>query len=95
MLIANETNRLPLYAASREFVRRMWRDCGEIAANFANLALQDLNKKIIETLQVNSEVLNNTHEEFKTMLLGSYIKVHSFQEARGISGMKGLHNKLS
>src|SRR2546421_3277371 len=68
---------------------------GEIASNLARLALYDSNKKIIETLEVNSEVLDNIHEEFKTIVHNSGIKIHSFQEARGIAGMKGLHNKVS
>ncbi|GAB1320192.1 hypothetical protein MFIFM68171_10402 [Madurella fahalii] len=67
---------------------------GEIASNLALLALQDSNKKIIETLEVNSEVLDNIHEEFMTIADQSRIRIHSFQEARGISGMKGLHNKV-
>ncbi|KFY90176.1 hypothetical protein V498_06140, partial [Pseudogymnoascus sp. VKM F-4517 (FW-2822)] len=46
------------------------------------------------TLEVNSEVLDNIHEEFKTILSKCAIKVHSFQEAKGISGMKGLDNKV-
>ncbi|KAK3905061.1 hypothetical protein C8A05DRAFT_41968 [Staphylotrichum tortipilum] len=48
------------------------------------------NKKIIKTLEVNSEVLDNIHEEFKTIADQSRIRIHSFQEAQGISGMKGL-----
>ncbi|KAL2141563.1 hypothetical protein VTI28DRAFT_2213 [Corynascus sepedonium] len=67
---------------------------GEIASNLALLALQDSNKKIIETLEVNSEVLDNIHEKFKTIADQSRIQIHSFQEARGISGIKGLHNKV-
>jgi hypothetical protein len=56
--------------------------------------MQDSNKDIIKTLEVNSEVLDNIHEEFKTIADQSRIKIHSFQEAQGISGMKGLHNKV-
>ncbi|KAF2675937.1 hypothetical protein K458DRAFT_323244 [Lentithecium fluviatile CBS 122367] len=67
---------------------------GEIAANLARLALHDSNKKIIETMEVNSEVLDNIHEEFKTIVPEYSIKVHSFQEARGILGIKGLDNKV-
>jgi hypothetical protein len=67
---------------------------GAIASNLARLALRDSNKKIVETLEVNSEVLDNIHEEFKTIVHRSDIRVHSFQEARGITGMKGLHNKV-
>ena len=43
---------------------------------------------------MNGEVLDNIHEEFKTIVHESGIRIHSFQEARGISGMKGLHNKV-
>lgn len=68
---------------------------GDIASNFALLAMQDSNKKIIQALEVNSEILDNIHEDFKTIVDGSRMKIHSFHEARGISGMKGLHNKVS
>lgn len=43
---------------------------------------------------MNSEVLENIHEEFTTIVYDFGIKIHSFQEARGISGMKGLHNMV-
>ncbi|KAH0566370.1 hypothetical protein GP486_000228 [Trichoglossum hirsutum] len=67
---------------------------GEIASNFARLALQDSNRRIIEALEVNSEVLDNIHEEFTTIVYRSGIKIHSFQETRGITGMRGLHQKV-
>lgn len=69
-------------------------DWGQIASNMARLALQDSNKKILETLEVNNEVLDNIQETFKTIAYEDGLIVHSFQEARGISGMKGLHNKV-
>ena len=65
-----------------------------IASNLASLALQDSNKRLVQTLEVNDEVLDNIHEEFKTILSKCSIKVHSFQEAKGISGMKGLDSKV-
>ena len=67
---------------------------GQIATNLARLALQDSNKRLVEALQVNSEVLDNIHEEFKTIAFQGAIKVHSFQEARGITGMRGLEEKV-
>lgn len=67
---------------------------GQIASNLARLALQDSNKKILQTLEVNSEVLDNIHEEFKTIMSKRRIKVHSFQEGQGISGMKGMDEKV-
>jgi hypothetical protein len=68
---------------------------GEIASNLARLIQQDSNKKIVETLKVNSEVLDNIHDDFKNIVHESGIKIHSFQEGQGILGMKGLHNKVS
>lgn len=67
---------------------------GQIASNLARLALQDTNKKILQTLEVNDETLDNIHEEFKTIAFKGMIKIHSFQEARGIAGMKGLDEKV-
>jgi hypothetical protein len=67
---------------------------GQIASNLARLALQDSNKKILETLEVNNEILDNIHEEFKTIVSTRTIKVHSFQETQGITGMKGVSAKV-
>ena len=67
---------------------------GQIASNFAHLAGYDSNKKLLEALDLNSEVLDNIHEEFKTIAFKGTIKVHSFQEAHGITGMRGLENKV-
>lgn len=66
----------------------------QIASNLARLALQDSNKRLVEALEVSSEVLDNIHEEFKTIAFKGTIKVHSFQEARGITGMRGLEEKV-
>ena len=57
---------------------------GQIASNLARLALQDSNKKILESLEVNSQVLDNIQEEFKTMAHKYALRIHSFQEARGL-----------
>ncbi len=67
----------------------------EIAGNLAQLALHDSHKKIIGTLEVNSEVLDNIHEEFKSIVHQASIKVHSFQEGRGMSGIKGFDGKVN
>ena len=60
----------------------------------ASLGLQDSNKRLVQTLEVNGEELDNIHEEFKTVLGKCAIKVHFFQEAKGIFGMKGLDSKV-
>lgn len=53
-----------------------------------------MNKKILERLVVNRELLYNIDEEFKAIVLKGGIKIHSFQEAQGISGMEGLDRKV-
>ena len=67
---------------------------GEIVSNLVRLALQDSHKKIVETLKVDSEVLDNIHEQFVDVVFEHGIHIHSFQEGRGISGMIGLHEKV-
>ena len=68
---------------------------GVLVSNSANVMLQDSHKKIVETLTPNNEVLDNIHEEFKGILHESGFKIHSFQEARGLSGIKGMSGKVS
>jgi trimethylamine:corrinoid methyltransferase-like protein len=65
-----------------------------IASNLAQVALQDSNKKIVKTLEVDNEVLENIHEEFMKIVPEFKIKIHSFQERREISRIKGLNNKV-
>ena len=67
---------------------------GQIVSNLARLAFQDSNKTILKTLEVSSEVLDNIHENFKNIVFKGGIKIHSFQEAQGIAGMKGLDKKV-
>ncbi|KAH0359360.1 hypothetical protein KCU65_g10007, partial [Aureobasidium melanogenum] len=67
---------------------------GQIASNLARMALQDSNKRLLESLEVNNEVLDNIHEELKTIVFERTMKIHSFQESRGITGMKGSTEKV-
>ena len=50
---------------------------------------------MLRTLEVNSEVLDNIYEDFMTIAFKGTIKVHSFEEARGGTGVRGLEEKLS
>jgi hypothetical protein len=70
-------------------------DWGQVATNLARLVLQDSNKKILRTLEVNSEVLEYIQEEFIKIAYKEKIKIHSFYEARAITGIKGLDGKVS
>jgi hypothetical protein len=67
----------------------MYAGWGQIAANLACVALQGANKKILETLEANSEVLDNIHENFMNLVFKSGMKIHSFQEAKGMKELDG------
>lgn len=67
---------------------------GQVISNLLGVVRHDTNSKIVAALDVNSEVLDNIHEEFKTLVHTENIKIHSFQEARGLSGVKGLEKKV-
>jgi hypothetical protein len=67
---------------------------GTVVANLAKLTLQNPNTRIIETLDVNGEVLDNLADEFLHIVIDNDMKLHSFQEARGITGVKGLSGKV-
>lgn len=69
-------------------------DWGEMALNLSRLALQDSHKGIVKTLKVDSEVLDNIHGEFVKVAIARGIRIHSFQEGRGMSGVRGLHGKV-
>ncbi|KAI2626550.1 hypothetical protein GGR54DRAFT_591476 [Hypoxylon sp. NC1633] len=67
---------------------------GIIASYLASLALQDSNKYILRSLKNNGEVLDNIQTEFRRIVYKNGINVHSFYEARPISGIKGFHGKV-
>jgi hypothetical protein len=68
---------------------------GAVASRLASLTLQDSNKKFIEELEVNGEIFDNIQDEFQQIVHNGGIKIQSFQEAQGISGVKGLDGKVS
>ena len=43
---------------------------------------------------MNSKVLDNIHKEFKSIVYNHGTRIYSFQEAQGISGIKGLYKKV-
>ncbi|KAI9716824.1 MAG: hypothetical protein M1812_005164 [Candelaria pacifica] len=67
---------------------------GEIVRNVAAVSLMDSNKRILSSLEPDSEILDNIQFEFMSMLYTDGLKVHSFQEAQGVSGVKGVHGKV-
>ena len=74
--------------------RSPYAEWGQIASNIARLVLRGSDEEIIKELKVNSEVLESTNETFETIMNQSQIRIHSFQEAQGMMGVKGFHNKV-
>ena len=68
-------------------------DWAKIAANLLNVIL-DSNKNLVNNLEVNSEVLDSIHERFLCIIREDKVKIHSFYEARGISGFKLFSGKV-
>jgi hypothetical protein len=55
---------------------------------------QTSNRKLVDGLDVNGEVLDRIHEDFKKRLSDGRIKIHSFHESKGMSGFQGIHEKV-
>jgi len=67
---------------------------GRLASNVVKMALQDVNSKILNDLQVDSEILDLIQDDFLKVLHESNISVHSFQEGEGLAGVRGFSGKV-
>ena len=67
---------------------------GQMAANIARLALQDANTGILKDLEIDNETLDKIHEQFVKIVLDRKIAIQSFQEGKGMTGVKGLSGKV-
>ena len=67
---------------------------GQILANVAAITFQDVDKKILRSLDTNSEILENIQKAFRRILDDHRIRRHSFQEERGVTGVPGLSSKV-
>jgi len=67
---------------------------GVIAANMASLFFKDANIDLLRGLDENSEVLDMIHNSFVDTVMEKGIQIYSFQEGRGLSAKKGLHDKV-
>lgn len=67
---------------------------GHLAANIVTMALQSSNSRLLSDLRVDSQILDLVQEDFLRILYEDKIKVHSFQESRGVTGIKGFSGKV-
>ena len=56
-----------------------------------------MNPKLLNDLQVDSEILDLIQDDFLRVLHESNIRVHSFQEGEGLAGVRGFseHTEFS
>lgn len=68
---------------------------GEIARRIASTVLIDTSTSLLSALQVDSSELELIREEFSKMLRDPRLRIYSFQEAKGLAGIKGANRKVS
>ena len=60
---------------------------GETVTKAAKLILRESNSNLVRSIDYNSEILSNIHEEFRKMITAKDIHLHSFHESRGLPGL--------
>ncbi|KAK7210889.1 hypothetical protein V2G26_018067 [Clonostachys chloroleuca] len=68
-------------------------DWGKTLSNLSRVTLQQPNSRILRGLQIDSEVLENIHEEFKVHVHKCGFKIYSFQEGRAPETL-GISHKI-
>ncbi|GAW10696.1 hypothetical protein ANO14919_000310 [Xylariales sp. No.14919] len=67
---------------------------GKLASNLVAMTLMDTNSRLLSDLQVDSRTLSRIQADFKRALHRTPLRIHSFQEGRALTGMKGLDSKV-
>ena len=65
------------------------------AEDNVTVKVYDMTGKLIETLRVNNEILDEIHQRFNEIVYQRGYKIHSFYEARGFMGVVPLNGKVS
>jgi len=67
---------------------------GHLASNIVAAAFLDSHSKILADLEVDSQILDLIHDDFIKLLHRHALQIHSFQEGRPLTGIKGLSGKV-
>ncbi|KAJ2987975.1 hypothetical protein NUW58_g4219 [Xylaria curta] len=67
---------------------------GKLASNLFAMALMDANSRLLSDLQVDSRILSLIQANFLKALHREPLRIHSFQEGRALTGVKGLNDKV-
>jgi hypothetical protein len=73
-------------------------DCAELGTlldDLARVAFQSPNTKILRALEPDSELLDNLRDSFSQMLEDKKFLIHSFFEAKPVTGIRGLDKIVS
>jgi len=57
--------------------------------------LFDVNARNVEALKVHGEQLAQLEKNFGRLMAKGHFSIHSFQEARAVTGIKGLNDRVS
>ncbi|KAK3326589.1 hypothetical protein B0H66DRAFT_530587 [Apodospora peruviana] len=92
MSISDEAHRLSWYTALREYICGL----GPDSRKSFSTCLSGCKQTPLNSLEINNIVLDQIQQEFEVIVRELGIKIHSFQEGRGMSGIRlgGLHNKV-
>lgn len=71
-----------------------WTGWGKIAAAVAAAALFDVQKSNIKHLDANGQNLSQLEQAFGRLIYRRTFKIHSFQESKGMAGMRPLNAKV-
>jgi hypothetical protein len=67
---------------------------GKLAQQVACAAFFDANGKTLEHLKPNGEQLAQLEKSFARLINRRTFKIHTFQEAQGFKGVKGLNTRV-
>ena len=71
-----------------------WASWSSLANNLSKLAFQAPATQLLGALEVDNPVLDIIADEFHKMVRSDKVKVYSFREERGMSGLYGLDGKV-
>ncbi|TRX90296.1 hypothetical protein FHL15_008841 [Xylaria flabelliformis] len=67
---------------------------GKLASNLLAMALMDSNSRLLSDMRVDSRILRSIQADFLKALHRAPMSIHSFQEGRALTGVRGLNDKV-
>ncbi|KAI0858149.1 hypothetical protein F4860DRAFT_324727 [Xylaria cubensis] len=67
---------------------------GKLASNLLAIALVDSNSRLLSDMRVDSRTLRSIQADFLKALHRAPLRIHSFQEGRALTGVRGLNDKV-